>query len=53
MILYLSMKLGVECNNPLKNRSVASKVGLHLNAGKTKLMQFGVFEERRSQHNSD
>jgi len=35
----------MECNNSLKKiEDIASKVGLHINAGKTKLMQLGVSE---------
>jgi len=45
MILYFSMKLGVECNNSLKNRKRSKQSGLHINAGKTKLMQIVVFED--------
>jgi len=48
MILYYSMKLGVKCNISLnKIEDVASKVGLHIHAGKTKLMQIGVLKAEK------
>jgi len=45
MILHYSMKLGAECNN---NSLKTNKVGLHINAGKAKLVQIAVLKAKKS-----